>query len=68
MPYKGHVENGVIVADEPVALPDGTIVEFRPVTAPAGRHHPDVERLAGIIPPDIVERDEYFEHLRKKHR
>ena len=28
MTYKGHVENGMILADEPVDLPDGTVVRF----------------------------------------
>lgn len=27
MTYKGHVENGAVVLDEPVALPEGTPVE-----------------------------------------
>ena len=27
MTYMGHVENGAIVLDEPVALPDGAIVK-----------------------------------------
>ena len=28
MAYRGHVENGVIVLDEPVGLPEGTIVKI----------------------------------------
>ena len=28
MPYRGHVENGAIVLDEPVGLPDGAIVKI----------------------------------------
>jgi hypothetical protein len=27
MTYQGHVENGAIVLDTPVTLPDGTVVE-----------------------------------------
>lgn len=68
MSYRGHVENGVIVLDEPVDLPDGTVVEFRPVNLPAGQHHPDVERFAGVIGKDLGGEEEYFEHLRKKHQ
>ncbi len=67
MAYKGHIHNGVIIADEPIDLPDGTLVEFRPVKSPPGRHHPDVERFAGVIGPDVGGEEEYFEHLRKKH-
>jgi hypothetical protein len=68
MSYKGHVEKGIIVADEPVNLPDGTVVEFRPIEPPGGRHHPDVERFAGVISPDAGDEDEYREHLRDKHQ
>ncbi len=67
MPYKGYVKDGVIVTTEAVDLPDGTLVEFRPVKAPNGQHHPDVERFAGVIRADFETHDEYFEHLRKKH-
>ncbi|HOZ47155.1 MAG TPA: hypothetical protein PLO37_18035 [Candidatus Hydrogenedentes bacterium] len=35
MTYTGHVENGTIVLDEPVALPDGAVVEIE---------------LAGVVP------------------
>jgi len=31
MAYKGHVKNGVVVFDEPVALPDGAPVRVEPV-------------------------------------
>jgi hypothetical protein len=35
MRYKGHVKNGTVVLDEPVALPEGTRVEVA-VAAPSG--------------------------------
>jgi hypothetical protein len=31
MTYRGHVENGVVLLDDPVRLPDGTEVSVRPV-------------------------------------
>lgn len=31
MTYKGHVENGAVVLDEPVPLPDGTEVRVEPI-------------------------------------
>ena len=39
MTYKGHVENGVIVLDEPVEMPEGTQVrvDFEP---PAEQERP----------------------------
>ncbi len=64
---KGHVEKGVIVLDDASHLPEGTLVEFVQVKPPTGRHHPDVERYAGIIPRSEGERDAYYRHLRKKH-
>jgi hypothetical protein len=62
---KGRVEQGKVVVDQPVALPDGTVVEIWPVQLPA-KHHPDVERFAGILSPEVDKKD-YYEHLRKKH-
>lgn len=68
MSHRGHMENGVIVLDEPVNFPDGTVVELRPVSLPPGRHHPDVERFAGVIQGDAGGKEEYFEYIRKKHQ
>ena len=31
MVYRGRVENGVVVVDEPISLPDGTAVSIRAV-------------------------------------
>lgn len=68
MTHKGHVENGVIVLDDPTELPDGMVVEVRPARISAGRHHPDVERFAGVIAKDAGDEEQYFEHLKKKHQ
>ena len=37
MAYRGTVKNGVIVLDEPGALPEGVKVSVRPVKAKAGK-------------------------------
>jgi hypothetical protein len=29
--------------------------------------HPEVERIAGLVPPEVGARVEYGEHLRRKH-
>jgi hypothetical protein len=31
MSFQGHVENGAVVMDEPLSLPNGTVVEVNPV-------------------------------------
>jgi hypothetical protein len=33
MSFQGHIENGVVVLDEPVSLPNGTVVRIEPVEA-----------------------------------
>ncbi len=52
MTIRGHVENGVVVLDDPVKLEDGTPVTVE-VTASSieGELHPDVVRFTGIWPP-----------------
>lgn len=34
MTYKGHVENGTVVLDDPVELPEGAIIRFEIETTP----------------------------------
>jgi hypothetical protein len=36
MSYVGHIENGVVVFNGPVSLPEGTFVRVEPVDAPMG--------------------------------
>ncbi len=67
MGYCGHVKNGMIVADEPLELPDGTRVEIRVLETGRRTHHPDVEKFAGIIPPDAGDEGSYRDHIRKKY-
>ena len=73
MTYRGRVKNGVVVLDDPSALPDGTEVSVRPLKArpPRGKGGPDVptlyERLRDVVgivddlPPDFsVNHDHYL--------
>jgi len=41
MNYQGHIEAGVVVFDEPVALPDGTPVRVEALTTPPALPAPD---------------------------
>ena len=55
MTIKGHVENGVIVLDEPIRLENGT-----PVTVEVRRRkelpplHPSMLEFVGILPLDAT--------------
>ncbi len=74
MTYKGHVENGAIVLDDQVVLPEGTKVEIQ---MEAGQQQPTPrvrlsDRLASIIgkaeefPEDWSENHDAY--LRDQHR
>ncbi len=67
MVYRGHVENGTVVFDEPVQLPDGTrfVIEFESSGASSEGIHPDIERISGILPEGIDYRAIYHESRRK---
>jgi len=66
MTYKGHVENGVIVLDEPVPLQEGTKVRVEPDES--GRELTLAERLKDVIgivkglPPDFAAQHDHYIH------
>ncbi len=71
MTYRGHIRNGTVVLDEPVALPEGTEVEVDVPETTAQELADDVgptlaERLAPIIgkaenlPPDASVNHDYY--------
>ncbi len=41
---------------------------LRSLQAGTSAIHPEVERIAGVIPQEVDARSEYREHLRRKHR
>jgi hypothetical protein len=52
MTYRGHVENGVILADDPVSLPEGAIIKFEIASQPeSGEDSPltFAERFAEVM-------------------
>ncbi len=67
MTYKGHVENGAVVLDEPVSLPDGTEVRVEPVRR-ADRWEGLREgllKLAGTVegmPSDMARNHDHYLH------
>jgi hypothetical protein len=45
MTYEGHIENGVVVFDRPVPLPEGTGVRVEPLLAVERRESPSQEEF-----------------------
>jgi hypothetical protein len=41
---------------------------LRSLQGQKGQIHPAVEKISGLIPPDVDARAEYREHVRAKHR
>jgi hypothetical protein len=75
MSLEGHIENGVVVFDEPVSLPDGTpvrveIVEGRGTAERTGHflnHYKNVIGTVTDLPPDAaLNHDHYLYGLPKK--
>ena len=75
MTYKGRIKNGVVVFDEPVALPEGTEVivrlEEKKVEPPPAGDKPRktlaerYKKIIGIIsdlPPDFSEQHDHYIH------
>jgi hypothetical protein len=72
MTYRGRVQNGVIVLDDPGKLPDGAEVEVRPI-GQAGQTRTLYDRLKNVIgtaeglPSDLAENhDHYLHDVRKR--
>lgn len=72
MSFRGHVEKGVVIFDEPTTIPEGTVVEVvvcevSPAIAPAAPslwdRLKDVAGKAEGLPPDASTRvDHYLTH------
>ena len=56
MSYQGHIQDGAVILDDPISLPDGTKVVVEPVDLPAGGFWrtlslDDLARQQGVVPP-----------------
>ncbi len=66
MPYRGHIENGAVVLEDPVSLPDGTEVHVQPVES--ARRPTLAERFKDVIgtvedlPSDMAENHDHYVH------
>lgn len=70
MSYRGHVENGVIVLDDPATLPEGAAVrvelaEERTERSLADRLRP-VIGICKTLPEDMAEQHDHYVHGRPK--
>jgi hypothetical protein len=62
MTYRGHIENGAIVLDDPVSLAEGASVRIEVLQEdPSGSLHPDILRFTGVLPSGIDARAAYAE-------
>lgn len=64
MTYKGHIKNGSVVLDQPVALPDGAevTVDLLPVQphAPLSELLKDVTGKVTGLPPDASSQKRHY--------
>ncbi|NUM56673.1 MAG: DUF104 domain-containing protein [Candidatus Hydrogenedentes bacterium] len=68
MTVRGHIENGAIVVDDRVDLPEGARVRIEVVneTAPEGLH-PEIRKVFGIL-RDVEDLDaERLDAIKAKH-
>ncbi len=55
MSFQGHMENGAVVLDEPVSLPNGTVVRIEPVEAAREKAEPNGPVVADTDQPYTME-------------
>ena len=66
MSFQGHIENGMVILDEPVALPDGTLVRIEPLgEAPRktlAERYRDVIGIGVNLPEDMAKNHDHYLH------
>jgi hypothetical protein len=60
MTYRGRIQNGVVVLDEPASLAEGTEVTVIPVTTAGDRVLELALQVYEGLPPEIVEEVEHI--------
>jgi hypothetical protein len=67
MTYKGHVQNGVVVLDEPTDLPDGAEVRVELASGEPTLYQ-ELADIVGIVdgPSDLAEHHDYYAHGKPK--
>jgi hypothetical protein len=66
MSFQGHVENGVVVFDEPISLPDGTPVRVEAVAAATAKtlavRFKNVIGAGVDLPEDMAKNHDHYLH------
>jgi hypothetical protein len=66
MVYRGHIQNGLVVIDDQVSLPEGTIVMVEPVSTEKGQslatRFQDVIGSISDLPADMAENHDRYIH------
>ncbi len=78
MSFRGHIEDGVVVLDDNVRLPEGTPVNVEPVSVTSTE--PDEEEIPTLydrlkpfvgavqgLPPDLAKNHDHYLHGAAKH-
>jgi len=68
MQYKGHIEHGTVVLEDSLNLPDETPVKIQvPDAFQESELHPDIRRLAGLLPEHFDIDRARLESIMEKH-
>lgn len=66
MTYRGHIQGNLVVLDDNVSLPDGTVVAVEPVEAvrmmTLAERYKDIIGIAPDLPPDMAENHDHYIH------
>jgi hypothetical protein len=66
MSFQGHIENGVVVFDEPAALPEGAVVRVELAGAPARKtlaeRYKDIIATVHDLPEDMADNHDHYLH------
>ncbi|MGD0518326.1 MAG: hypothetical protein ABSA26_12395 [Thermoguttaceae bacterium] len=66
MVYRGHIQNGLVVIDDQVSLPDGMAVLVEPLTPEKGKslaeRFQDVIACVSDLPADMAENHDRYIH------
>jgi hypothetical protein len=66
MSFQGHIENGVVVFDEPTAFPEGATVRVELAGAPTGKslaeRYQDIIGTVHDLPEDMADNHDHYLH------